>query len=75
MPAPLPVLAVFGPTGIGKTAVAVAVAERLRARAGEDPVAVSADALQLYAGLEVLTGAATPRSGGGSSTGCWASCP
>jgi tRNA dimethylallyltransferase len=52
------VIAVFGPTGVGKTAVAIALAERLRAR-GEDPVAVSADALQVYRGLEVLTGAAT----------------
>ncbi|MBB4663527.1 tRNA (adenosine(37)-N6)-dimethylallyltransferase MiaA [Conexibacter arvalis] len=51
------VIAIFGPTGIGKTAVALALAERLRA-AGEDPVAVSADALQVYRGLEVLTGAA-----------------
>ena len=52
-------LALFGPTAVGKTAVALAVAERLRAH-GEDPVAVSADALQLYDGLPVLTGAATP---------------
>jgi tRNA dimethylallyltransferase len=51
------VIAVFGPTGIGKTAVAIALAERLRAR-GEDPLAISADALQVYAGLEILTGAA-----------------
>jgi tRNA dimethylallyltransferase len=51
------VLALFGPTGVGKTAIAIAIAERLRAR-GERPVAVSADALQLYAGLEILTGAA-----------------
>jgi tRNA dimethylallyltransferase len=51
------VLALFGPTGVGKTAVAIAVAERLRSQ-GERPVAVSADALQLYAGLEILTGAA-----------------
>jgi tRNA dimethylallyltransferase len=51
------VIAVFGPTGVGKTAVAIALAERLRA-AGEDPVAVSADALQVYAGLEIITGAA-----------------
>ncbi|ADB51673.1 tRNA (adenosine(37)-N6)-dimethylallyltransferase MiaA [Conexibacter woesei] len=51
------VIALFGPTGIGKTAVAVALARRLRA-GGEDPVAISADALQVYAGLEVLTGAA-----------------
>lgn len=52
------VIALFGPTGVGKTAVAVALAERLRAR-GEDPVAVSADALQVYRGLEVLTGVAS----------------
>jgi len=51
------IVALFGPTGVGKTAVAVALAERLRAR-GEDPVAVSADALQVYAGLETLTGVA-----------------
>jgi tRNA dimethylallyltransferase len=49
------VLAIFGPTGIGKTALAFALAERLRAR-GERPVAVSADALQVYRGLETLTG-------------------
>jgi tRNA dimethylallyltransferase len=55
---PPQVIAVFGPTGVGKTAVAIALADRLRAR-GEDPVAVSADALQVYDGLPVLTGAAT----------------
>jgi tRNA dimethylallyltransferase len=53
------ILALFGPTGVGKTAVAIALAELLRAR-GEDPVAVSADALQVYAGLEILTGVAAP---------------
>lgn len=52
------IVALFGPTGVGKTAVAVALAERLRAR-GEDPVAVSADALQVYTGLETLTGVAS----------------
>ena len=52
------IVALFGPTGVGKTAVAVALAELLRER-GEDPVAVSADALQVYAGLEVLTGVAS----------------
>jgi tRNA dimethylallyltransferase len=52
------ILAIFGPTGIGKTALALALADRLRAR-GERPVAVSADALQVYRGLETLTGVAT----------------
>jgi tRNA dimethylallyltransferase len=53
----LSVLAIFGPTGVGKTGVAIALAERLRQR-GEDPVAINCDALQVYEGLEVLTGAA-----------------
>ena len=53
----LPLVALFGPTGVGKTAVAIALAEALRGR-GEDPVAISADALQVYQGLEILTGAA-----------------
>lgn len=52
------IIALFGPTGVGKTAVALALADLLRAR-GEDPVAVSADALQVYEGLETLTGLAT----------------
>ena len=52
-------VALFGPTGVGKTAVALALADRLRRR-GEAPLAVSADALQVYAGLETLTGSATP---------------
>jgi tRNA dimethylallyltransferase len=52
------VVAIFGPTGVGKTGVAIAVAEELRKR-GEDPVAISCDALQVYEGLELLTGAAT----------------
>ena len=54
------VVAIFGPTGIGKTAVAIELAELLRAR-GEDPLAISADALQVYRGLERLTGAADER--------------
>ena len=39
--------------------MAIALADRLRAL-GERPVAISADALQVYAGLETLTGAAGP---------------
>lgn len=52
------VIAIFGPTGVGKTGVAIALAEQLRER-GENPVAINCDALQVYQGLEVLTGAAT----------------
>jgi tRNA dimethylallyltransferase len=54
----LNVIAIFGPTGVGKTGVAVELAELLRER-GEDPVAINCDALQVYEGLEALTGAAT----------------
>jgi tRNA dimethylallyltransferase len=54
----LNVVGIFGPTGVGKTGVAIALAERLRER-GEDPVAINCDALQVYEGLEVLTGTAT----------------
>jgi tRNA dimethylallyltransferase len=44
---------------VGKTDVAIELAGQLRAL-GEQPVAVSADALQVYQGLETLTGAAGP---------------
>jgi tRNA dimethylallyltransferase len=53
------IIALFGPTGVGKTDVALALAELLRARGEERPVAVSADALQVYEGLETLTGVAS----------------
>lgn len=52
------VLGIFGPTGVGKTGVALALAELLRER-GEDPLAISCDALQVYEGLEALTGVAS----------------
>jgi tRNA dimethylallyltransferase len=52
------VVAIFGPTGVGKTGVAIELAEKLR-ELGEDPVAISCDALQVYEGLSVLTGVAT----------------
>jgi tRNA dimethylallyltransferase len=54
---PRPV-AIFGPTAIGKTAIAVEVARILRRR-GEEPVAVNCDSIQVYRGLEVLSGAPT----------------
>ena len=44
-----PVIAIFGPTASGKSAVAEAVAERA------DGELVSADAMQVYEGLPVLT--------------------
>jgi tRNA dimethylallyltransferase len=52
------VLAIFGPTGVGKTGVAVELAKVLRAE-GQEPVAVNCDALQVYEGIDVLTGAAS----------------
>lgn len=51
------VIAIYGPTAIGKTAVAISLAELLRGR-GENPVAISADSIQVYRGLELLSGAA-----------------
>jgi tRNA dimethylallyltransferase len=57
------VLGIFGPTGVGKTGVAIALAELLRER-GEDPVAISCDALQVYEGLETLTGVASAEERG-----------
>jgi tRNA dimethylallyltransferase len=54
----LSVVGIFGPTGVGKTGVAIALAELLRGR-GEGPVAINCDALQVYEGLEMLTGTAT----------------
>jgi tRNA dimethylallyltransferase len=44
---------------VGKTGVAIKLAEILRGR-GEDPIAISCDALQVYEGLETLTGAPGP---------------
>lgn len=55
-----PLIAIFGPTGVGKTAAAIELARLLRTR-GQDPVAVSCDAMQVYRGLEVLSGAADSR--------------
>jgi tRNA dimethylallyltransferase len=55
---PARVVGVFGPTGVGKTSVAVELGRLLRVR-GERPVAVNCDALQVYEGLGVLTGVAS----------------
>ncbi|MDQ3571771.1 MAG: tRNA (adenosine(37)-N6)-dimethylallyltransferase MiaA [Actinomycetota bacterium] len=53
------VVAIFGPTGIGKTGIAIELAKELRKR-GEDPVAVGCDAIQVYRGLELISGAPSP---------------
>jgi len=50
------VVAIFGPTAVGKTGVAVELADLLREH-GEGPVAVGCDSIQVYRGLEVLSGA------------------
>jgi tRNA dimethylallyltransferase len=55
---PPAVVAILGPTGVGKTATAIALADRIRERGG-DAVAIGSDALQVYEGLATLTGAAT----------------
>ncbi len=52
---PPPLLVVAGPTGAGKSAVAIAIARRF------DAVVVSADAMQVYAGMDVGT-AKVPRA-------------
>ncbi len=54
-----PVIAVFGPTGIGKTGVAIELADLLLDR-GVRSVAINCDAIQVYSGLEVLSGMAGP---------------
>lgn len=54
------VLAIFGPTASGKTAVGEAIASRLPADL------VSADSMQLYAGLPILT-----NQGAGRLVGIW----
>lgn len=53
------IAAIFGPTASGKTGVAIELAELLRER-GEDPVAVSCDAMQVYRGMEAISAAPAP---------------
>jgi tRNA dimethylallyltransferase len=59
-PRPPSVLALFGPTASGKTAVAEAIARRIPAEL------VSADSMQLYRGLPILT-----NQGAGRLVGVW----
>lgn len=52
------VIALFGPTGSGKTEVAIELAGMLVDRQ-ERAVAINCDSMQVYRGMEVLTGAPT----------------
>jgi tRNA dimethylallyltransferase len=53
------IVSIFGPTAVGKTEIALEVADILRRR-GEQPVAVSADAIQIYEGLDTLAAKPSP---------------
>ena len=54
----LPVFALIGPTGAGKTAVAIRVAQEL-SDTGHPVEILSADAMQLYRGMDIGTAKAT----------------
>lgn len=54
MPQNIPVIAVLGPTASGKTALAIALAKKLK---GE---VVSADSMQVYKGMDIATAKPTP---------------
>lgn len=56
----LPLIAIFGPTAVGKTAVAIELG-RLISEAGGSAVAVNCDSIQVYRGLEIISGAADQR--------------
>lgn len=58
LPDPL-VVALAGPTGVGKTGVAVELASLL-ATEGESAVAINCDSMQVYRGITVLSGGPTP---------------
>ncbi|MBI2206520.1 MAG: tRNA (adenosine(37)-N6)-dimethylallyltransferase MiaA [Candidatus Rokubacteria bacterium] len=51
---PLPLLAIAGPTGVGKTATAVSLASRMPLEV------ISADSRQVYRGMDVATGKPSP---------------
>ena len=53
----MPVVAIFGPTAVGKTGLAIELA-KLIAEEGGSAVAVNCDSIQVYRGLEVISGAA-----------------
>ena len=58
-PSPHPLLCIVGPTGVGKTAVAIDLCRRY------DAEIVGVDASQIYRGMTIGTGKATPAELGG----------
>ncbi|MDA1079504.1 MAG: hypothetical protein O2840_02325 [bacterium] len=61
MPKQLPVLSIFGPTGAGKTAAALDLANKLIAQKKAQGVdIISADSRQVYADIPILSGADVP---------------
>ncbi len=52
-----PLIAIFGPTAVGKTGVAIELGKLIAQRSGS-AVAVNCDSIQVYRGLEVISGAA-----------------
>ncbi|MCO5315566.1 MAG: tRNA dimethylallyltransferase [Solirubrobacterales bacterium] len=52
------IVAIFGPTGIGKTGVSIELARMLEHQ-GERAIAVNCDSMQVYEGIATLSGAPT----------------
>lgn len=57
-PSPVPVLAIVGPTAVGKSDVSLAVARLLAADGGAE--VVNADSMQFYRGMDIGTAKLTP---------------
>jgi tRNA dimethylallyltransferase len=50
-----PVIAICGPTGVGKSALAVQLALSLANTLSVAATAINADSMQVYAGLDIIT--------------------
>jgi tRNA dimethylallyltransferase len=56
---PTPLIAVYGPTSAGKTALSIDLALRVKRRLGLEPVVISADSRQVYRYLDIGTSKTT----------------